>query len=80
MTRITVSLPEEVAERAKAAGLLSDIAIQSLLEDAMRRKAGRKLLAVADRLRTTNLPSMSDDEIVAEVKAVRAERRARRQR
>jgi hypothetical protein len=77
MTRITVSLPDDVAERAKNAGLLSDRAIRQLLEDAMRREAGRKLLAVADRLRAADIPPMSDEEIVAEVKAVRAERRAR---
>lgn len=77
MTRITVSLPDEVAERAQNAGLLSDNAIRQLLEDALRREAGRKLLAVADRLRAAGLPPMRDEEIVAEVKAVRAERRAR---
>jgi hypothetical protein len=77
MTRITVSLPDDVAERARNAGLLSDRAIRQLLEDAMRREAGRKLLAVADQLRAADIPPMSDEEIVAEVKAVRAERRAR---
>ena len=41
MTRITVSLPDDVAERARSAGLLSDRAIGQLLEDAMRREAGR---------------------------------------
>lgn len=77
MTRITVSLPDDVAERARSAGLLSDLAIRQLLEDALRRDAGHKLLAVADRLRAADIPPMSDEEIVAEVKAVRAERRAR---
>jgi hypothetical protein len=77
MTRITVSLPDDVAERARSAGLLSDRAIRQLLEDAMRREAGRKLLEVADKLRAANIAPMSDEEIVAEVKAVRAERRAR---
>jgi cytochrome P450 len=80
MTRITVSLPDDVAERAKKAGLLSDRAIRQLLEDAMRREAGRKLLEVADQLRAAEIPPMSDEEIVAEVKTVRAERRARSNR
>ena len=77
MTRITVSLPDDVAERARTAGLLSDSAIRQLLEDAMRREAGRKLLALAEQLHTANIPAMTDEEIVAEVKAVRAVRRAR---
>ncbi len=76
MTRITVSLPDELAERAKSAGLLSDRAILDLLEAAMRREAGRKFLESADSLRAANIPPMSDDEIVSEVKAVRAQRRA----
>lgn len=77
MTRITVSLPDDVAERARSAGLLADRAIRELLEDAMRRDTGRKLLEIADRLHAADIPPMSDEDIAAEVKAVRAERRAR---
>jgi hypothetical protein len=78
MTTVEISLPEELAERAKRAGLLSDSVIQQLLEDAMRRRAGRALLDIAKRIHDEAVPPMSDDEVVAEVKAVRAERRARR--
>lgn len=78
MTEVTLSLPDELAQRAQKAGLLSDRAIQALLEDAMRRNAGRRLLEVAERLHAAGVAPMSDEEIVAEVKAVRAERRARR--
>jgi hypothetical protein len=76
MTTVQIQLPDELAQRAENAGLLSDSAIQRLLEEAMRREAGRKLLAVADRVRAAGISPMSDEEIVAEVKAVRAERRA----
>ena len=75
MTELVVKLPDELAQRARTAGLLSDSAIQRLLEDAMRREAGRKLLAVAERVQAAGIAPMSDEEIVAEVKAVRAERR-----
>jgi len=78
MTELTVQLPDELAQRAKNAGLLSDIAIRQLLEDAMRRAAGRKLLSIAERIHATGIPPMSEEEIVAEVKAVRAARGARR--
>jgi hypothetical protein len=77
MTELVVTLPDELARRAKDAGLLSDHAIQRLLEEAMRRDAGRRLLEVAERLHAAGITPMSDDDIVAEVKAVRAERRAR---
>ncbi|MBI2799085.1 MAG: hypothetical protein HYX63_02180 [Gammaproteobacteria bacterium] len=77
MTEVIVQLPDELAERAKNAGLLSDRAIQRLIEDAIRREAGRKLLNLADKIHAANIPAMRDDDVVAEVKAVRVERRAR---
>ncbi len=76
MTTIQIELPDDLAQRAKKEGLLSDSAIQRLLEEAMRRDAGRRLRAVAERVQAAGIPPMSDEEIVAEVKAVRAERRA----
>jgi hypothetical protein len=78
MTLIEISLPDEVARRAKSAGLLSDAAIRELLEDAMRRQAGRRLLHVAERIQAAGIPPMSMEEIDAEVKAHRTERRASR--
>ena len=77
MTEVVVKLPDELAQRAKSAGLLTDSAIQRLLEEAMRREAGQRLLQVAQRLQAAGVEPMSEDEIVAEVKAARAERRAR---
>lgn len=77
MTELVLKLPDDLAQRAKSAGLLSDSAIQQLLEDAMRRAAGRKLLEVAERVHAAGIPPMTDEEVVAEVKAVRAEQRAR---
>ena len=77
MTELVVKLPDELAQRARSAGLLTDGAIQRLLEDAMRREAGRRLLQVAERLHAADVPPMREEEIVAEVKAERAERRLR---
>ncbi len=77
MTTIEISLPDELALRAKSAGLLSDAAIQELLHDAIRRQSGRALLAVARDIHAAGIPEMSMEEIDAEVKAVRAERRGR---
>jgi hypothetical protein len=74
---IEIRLPDELARRARNAGLLSDDAVQGLLEDAMRRRAGRAFLDAATRIQSAGIPPMSDEEIVAEVKAARADRRAR---
>jgi len=78
MTMIEISLPDDVAQRARTAGLLSDTAIRQLLEDAMRRRAGRALLDVARSIQEAGIPPMTAEEIEAEVSAVRAGRRARR--
>ena len=78
MTEVVVTLPDDLAQRARSAGLLSDAAIQRLLEEAMRRDAARKLLQVAERLHEAGIEPMSEEEIDAEIEAVRAERRARR--
>jgi hypothetical protein len=75
MTKIQIELPDAVAKAAQEAGLLSSGAIQGLLEDAMRRQAGRRLMEVADSIHSAGIAPMSMDEIDAEVKAYRAERR-----
>ena len=74
MTTIQINLPDALVQRARSEGLLSDDAIQRLLEEAMRRQAGRKLIAVAERLHGAKIAPMTDEEIVAEVEADRAER------
>lgn len=78
MTEVLVTLPDDLAQRARSAGLLSDAAIQRLLEEAMRRDAARRLLQVADGLHQAGIEPMTEEEIDAAIKAVRAERRARR--
>ncbi|MDR6855481.1 hypothetical protein [Variovorax guangxiensis] len=71
MTTVQINLPDALAQRARSEGLLSDDAIQRLLEDAMRR-----LMQVAERLHGANIEPMSEEEIDAEIQAARAERRA----
>jgi hypothetical protein len=77
MTDVVVKLPDALAQRAKNAGLLFDRAIQRLLEVAMRRQAGQTLLRVAEQLHAAGVEPMTDEAIVAEGKAARAERRKR---
>ena len=77
MTELVIHLPDELAQRARNSGLLSDDAIRVLLEDALRRQAGRRLPEVARDLHAANILPMSMEEIDTEVKAARAERRAR---
>lgn len=73
---ITLNLPDELARRAQNEGLLSAEAMQRMLEDTLRRAAGQRLLEIADRVHAAGIAPMSEEEIAAEVRAYRAEKRA----
>lgn len=73
---VTLNLPDELARRAQSEGLFSAEAVQRMLEDAMRRAAGQKLLNVAGQIHAAGIEPMSDEDIAAEVRAYRADRRA----
>jgi len=78
MTTIQIELPDATAQAARAAGLLTPQALERLLNDALkRREAADALLSIADRVEAAGIPPMSMDEINAEVKAARAERKKR---
>ena len=72
---IKFSLPDSVAKDAQAAGLLTPKAIEQLIADALRRRAFDEFLSVAERVEAAGIPPMTMEEINAEVKAYRAERR-----
>jgi hypothetical protein len=78
MIKIEIELPEATATAARDAGLLTPQALDRLLTDAIkRRKAAESLLSIADRVHAAGIEPMSMDEINAEVKAYRTERRHR---
>jgi L-lactate utilization protein LutC len=80
MTKIQIELPDATAQAARDAGLLTPEALERLLTEALRRKqAANSLLSIADRVAAVGIEPMSMEEINAEVKAARAERR-RKQR
>lgn len=76
MTKIQIELPDATARAAREAGLLTPEALERLLIEALRRKqAADSLLSIADRVAAAGIEPMSMEEINAEVKAARAERR-----
>jgi len=77
MTMIQIDLPEATEKAAREAGLLTPVALEQVLMDAIRRRAGQGLLETATEIQALGIEPMTMDEINAEVKAVRAERRAR---
>jgi hypothetical protein len=78
MIKIQIELPDETAEAASEAGLLTSQVLDRLLTDAIgRRRAADALLTIANRAAETGIEPLSMEEIDTEVKAVQAERRQR---
>ncbi len=74
MTTLTIDLPDNLAEEAKQAGLLTPNAIEAILRETLRSRAVNGLFTAADKLAAANLLPMTMDEIQEEVNAVRAQR------
>lgn len=75
MTTLTIDLPDNLAEEAKQAGLLTPNAIESILRETLRHRAVNGLFAAADKLAADKLTPMTINEIQEEVNAVRAQRK-----
>jgi hypothetical protein len=73
---IQIDLPDETVKAAQEAGLLTPQALARLITEAIRRRQViDSLLSIADRVAAAGIPPMSMEEINAEVRAARAERR-----
>lgn len=75
---LTLNIPDELASKAQAAGLLNSEAIEKLLREQLRKQAAQELRAMLNKADASGLPPMSEEEIQAEIDAYRAERRAQR--
>ena len=77
MTTVQIDLPDELAQQAASAGLLSAEAMEAMLRDQLRRRAGQTLQVMWQRASQEELTPEIEQEIVEEVRKVRAERRLR---
>ncbi len=78
MTRLELklALPDNLAREAEAAGLLTLEAIERLLREEVRRRRVDRLFEAADRLAALDIPTLTEAEVEAEIRAARAERRS----
>ena len=74
---LTLNLPDELASKAQAAGLLNSEAIEKLLREQLRKQAGEEMRVMLNKVDASGISPMSEDEIQAEIDAYRAERRAK---
>ena len=78
---IEVDLPDALVQEARARGLFESARLRELLSEELRRdRARRDLGQMLNDLHSLPGKPMSPEEVQAEIDAVRAERRARRER
>jgi hypothetical protein len=78
MTTVTVSLPDDLAQQAQAAGLLSESAVARLLRRALREQnASERLGEIFAKLDAQGEPPLSDADVAEEIAAARRERAQR---
>jgi len=77
MTTVQITLPDELAQMAASAGLLSADAMEVMLREQLRRGAGDALQSLWQRLPADELTPEIEQEIVEEVHQVRAQQRQR---
>ena len=77
MTTVEVTLPDQLAQDALRAGLLSSSRLERWLRDQLKMQRVDDLFAAMDRMDTVDAPAvMSPDEVALEIATMRAERRA----
>ncbi|MBI3149635.1 MAG: hypothetical protein HYZ17_14085 [Betaproteobacteria bacterium] len=78
MTTLELTLPDQLAREAQAAGLLTPQALEAMVRENLRKQRVDELFAAMQRMHAVNTPPLTEEEIQAEIDAARAERRARR--
>lgn len=78
MITVQITLPDQLAQEAQRAGLLSPARMEKLLRDQIKDQRIDELFSAMDRMANETEPAvMSPDEVAHEIAAMRAERRAK---
>lgn len=78
MTTVQITLPDQLAQEAQRAGLLSPLAIEHWLREQLKARHVDELFSAIDRMAAVNEPAaMSPEEVAEEIRAMRAERHAK---
>jgi hypothetical protein len=76
MTTVQITLPDQLAQEAQRAGLLSPELLEKWLRDQLRAQHVDRLFSAMDRMAAVEEPSLMPPEAVAEeLAAIRAGRR-----
>jgi hypothetical protein len=77
MTTVQIELPDQLAQQARSAGLLSPQKIEAMLRAQLRREAFKGLRTLHERLPDEELTPEAEQQIDETVNKLRAEHRRR---
>lgn len=78
MTTVQITLPDQLAQEAQRAGLLSQPALEKLLRAQLQAQRQDGFSAAIGQMeQVTEPPAMSPEEVAGEIHAMREERRAK---
>jgi hypothetical protein len=75
MATVQITIPDALAKEAAAEGLLEPGAIEAILRERLAAARVAKMQAMRFKLSPSGTPPLTTEEIEAEIKAYRAERR-----
>jgi predicted transcriptional regulator len=78
MTTVQINLPDQLAQEAQRAGLLTPATLERILREYLKVRKTDELFEAAARMAAVDEPAMTPEEIAEELHAMRAERRSRR--
>lgn len=74
MTTVHINLPDQLAQEAQSAGLLTPAALERILREYLKARKTDELFAAMDRMASIDEPTMTPEEIAEELHAMRAAR------
>ena len=78
MTTVQITLPDQLAQDAQRAGLLSQPVMEKLLREKLQMQRIDEFFVASERMAQVSEPSaMSPEEVADEIRAMREERRAK---
>jgi hypothetical protein len=78
MTTVQINLPDELANDAQAAGLLSPEAIEAMLRARLKAQQTDELFEAMDRMAAVDTPApMSPEEVAEEIRLMRSQKLAK---
>ena len=78
MTTVQINLPDQLAQEAQRAGLLTPAAIERILRKYLKVHKTDELFAAMERMATVDEPAMAPEQVADELHAMRSERRGSR--